>query len=52
MNSKHSPDVYDMLSFIKRKHLANALGFENYAQMSMETKMARNIDNVLNMIER
>ncbi|XP_064619158.1 uncharacterized protein LOC135482749 [Lineus longissimus] len=34
-----------------RRDIANLLGYDNYAQMSMETKMAGNVENVLNMIE-
>ena len=37
---------------IFRMEIANSLGFENYSQMTMETKMAGSVDNVLNMIER
>ena len=28
------------------------LGYENFAQMSMETKMAGSVENVMSMIER
>ncbi len=35
-----------------RRDIAQLLGFENFAQMSMETKMAGSVENVLNMIER
>ena len=41
-----------MFNYYCRKDLSNALGYENFAQMSMETKMAGTVDNVLNMIER
>ncbi|KAK2173850.1 hypothetical protein NP493_847g01041 [Ridgeia piscesae] len=34
-----------------RKDIALLLGYENYAQMSMETKMAGSVENVMNMIE-
>nr|KAG5694650.1 hypothetical protein BaRGS_003928 [Batillaria attramentaria] len=34
-----------------RKDVAQLLGYENFAEMSMETKMAGNVENVLNMIE-
>lgn len=33
-----------------RKDIANKLGFSNFAEMSMETKMAASIDNVMSMI--
>ena len=38
--------------FVCRKDIAKLLGYENYAQMSMETKMAGSVENVMNMIER
>ena len=38
--------------FVYRKDIAKLLGYENYAQMSMETKMAGSVENVMNMIER
>ena len=44
--------IKKMIDFSYRQDLANALGYENYAQMSMETKMAGDVDNVLNMIEK
>ena len=34
-----------------RRDLAKLLGFENFAEMSMETRMAGSVKNVLNMIE-
>lgn len=34
-----------------RQDLSDLLGFENFAQMSMQTKMAGNVKNVLHMIE-
>lgn len=34
-----------------RRDIANILGYDNFAQMSMETKMAGSVENVLNMLE-
>ena len=34
-----------------RKDIAELLGYDNFAEMSMETKMAGSVENVLNMIE-
>ncbi|KAK7090573.1 uncharacterized protein [Littorina saxatilis] len=34
-----------------RKDIAQMLGYENFAEMSMETKMAGTVENVVNMIE-
>ncbi|XP_076435405.1 uncharacterized protein LOC143275299 [Babylonia areolata] len=34
-----------------RKDIAELLGYESFAEMSMETKMAGTVENVLNMIE-
>lgn len=34
-----------------RKDIAEMLGYENFAEMSMETKMAGSVENVVNMIE-
>ena len=34
-----------------RKDIAEMLGYENFAEMSMETKMAGSVENVINMIE-
>ena len=38
--------------FSFRRDIANMLGYENFAQMSMETKMAGTVENVISMIER
>ena len=40
------------LTFFARKDIAQLLGYENFAQMSMETKMAGSVENVMHMIER
>lgn len=34
-----------------RRDMAQMLGYENFAEMSMETKMAGSVENVINMIE-
>ena len=42
--------MYLMFHECPRKQKANVLGFDNYAQYSMMTKMAGTIDNVQSMI--
>ena len=37
--------------FVFRRDIANILGYDNFAQMSMETKMAGSVENVLNMLD-
>lgn len=41
-----------LLYLLFRKDIANKLGFNNFAEMSMETKMAASIENVMSMINR
>jgi Zn-dependent oligopeptidase len=36
----------------KRRDLAKQLGFQNFAEMSMETKMAGGIETILSLISR
>ncbi|KAL3876262.1 hypothetical protein ACJMK2_034130 [Sinanodonta woodiana] len=47
LNNQKSLD--DIRSF--RSQIARMLGYEHFAQMSMETKMAGSVDNVVNMLE-
>jgi len=37
---------------VDRRDLAKQLGFPNFATMSMETKMAGSVENVLSVISR
>lgn len=37
--------------FVFRRDIAGALGYEHFAEMSMEHKMAGNVQTVLSMID-
>ena len=37
---------------LARNDIAEMLGYKNFGQMSMQTKMAGSVENVLNMIEK
>ena len=42
-----------MAEILKRRHaMANLLGFDNYAERSLATKMARNVDEVLDFLNQ
>jgi len=38
--------------YVCSKDLAKQLGYTNYAEMSLSTKMAGTVENVLSMIDR
>ena len=47
------PSQMEMLFvYVCSKDLAKQLGYTNYAEMSLSTKMAGTVENVLSMIDR
>ena len=43
--------AYILCTLFFRMDMAHTLGYQNYAQLSMETKMIGSIENVVNMLE-